>query len=140
MNFNLTIGVTPELANLLGGLTQALQNASSGQAVQAEPKAVEQSAPVQTQQIQPEPPVAAVPVTPPPAQQQPAPQQSAVPTSVATYSMDQLAVAATQLVDQGKRDALLQLLSSFGAQALTQLPQEQYGAFATKLRELGAQI
>ncbi len=54
--------------------------------------------------------------------------------------MDQLAVAATQLVDQGKREELVSLLESFGAQALTALPQEQYGAFATKLREKGAKI
>lgn len=63
-----------------------------------------------------------------------------VPTTAPTYTMDQLAVAATQLVDAGKRDQLVQLLQSFGAQALLQLPKEQYGAFATKLREMGAKI
>lgn len=68
------------------------------------------------------------------------PQPQAVPTSAPTYNMDQLAVAATQLMDAGKRNELLQLLASFGVQALTQLPTEQYGAFATKLRELGAKI
>ncbi|RKL69086.1 hypothetical protein CR203_03325 [Salipaludibacillus neizhouensis] len=60
--------------------------------------------------------------------------------SAPAYTMDQLAVAATQLVDQGKREELVSLLESFGAQALTALPQEQYGAFATKLREKGAKI
>ncbi|UTW68639.1 hypothetical protein KHA80_14140 [Anaerobacillus sp. HL2] len=43
-------------------------------------------------------------------------------------------------VDAGKREALVQLLQSFGVQALTALPKEQYGAFATKLREMGAKI
>jgi len=54
--------------------------------------------------------------------------------------MEQLAVAATQLMDAGKRDELLALLGTFGIQALTTLPKEQYGTFATKLREKGAKI
>jgi hypothetical protein len=83
-----------------------------------------------TQQLQ------QAPVQQAPVQQQPTP----VPTSTPTYTMDKLAVAATQLMDAGKRNELLQLLSAFGVQALTQLPQEQYGAFATKLREMGANL
>jgi hypothetical protein len=84
-----------------------------------------------------------VPIAPPVMQQPPVQQpmqQPAVPTSAPTYSMDQLAVAATQLVDAGRREELLQLLASFGAPALMQLPQEMYGSFATKLREMGARI
>jgi hypothetical protein len=78
-----------------------------------------------------------------PMQQQPVQQlmqPQPVPTSAPTYSMDQLAVAATQLVDAGRREELLQLLATFGAPALMQLPQEMYGSFATKLREMGARI
>ncbi|MMZ69739.1 hypothetical protein D1872_326350 [compost metagenome] len=79
----------------------------------------------------------------PPVQQQAPvqqPQPQAVPTSAPTYTMEQLAVAATQIVDAGRRNELVQLLSAFGVQALTALPKEQYGAFATKLREMGAKI
>ena len=80
----------------------------------------------------------------PPAQQQPMyPPQAApppIPTSTQTYSQDQLAVAATQLVDAGRRTELVSLLSSFGVQALTSLPKEQYGDFATHLRAMGAKI
>jgi hypothetical protein len=65
---------------------------------------------------------------------------SGVPTSVQNYTMEQLAVAATQIVDAGRRTELVSLLSSFGVQALTALPKEQYGAFATQLRVLGAKI
>jgi hypothetical protein len=72
--------------------------------------------------------------------QTPAAQAATVPTSAQTYTMEQLAVAATQLVDAGRRTELLELLSSFGVQALTALPKEQYGAFATQLRALGAKI
>lgn len=80
------------------------------------------------------------PVTPPPAApQQPAP--GAVPTAAPeTYTIDQLAVAATQLMDNGKQQELVNLLSHFGVQALTALPKEQFGEFATRLRMLGARI
>jgi len=67
-------------------------------------------------------------------------QGATVPTTVQTYTMEQLAVAATQIVDAGRRTELVGLLSSFGVQALTALPKEQYGAFATQLRALGAKI
>ncbi len=78
-----------------------------------------------------------------PAPQQPAQQQqppSGVPTTAPSYTQDQLAVAATQLVDAGRRVELVNLLAQFGVGALTLLPQEQYGAFATALRQMGAKI
>ena len=68
------------------------------------------------------------------------PPVGSIPTSAQTYSMEQLAVAATQLVDAGRRMDLVNLLNSFGVQALTALPKEQYGAFATQLRAMGAKI
>ncbi|MCL6598965.1 MAG: hypothetical protein K6T81_09500 [Alicyclobacillus macrosporangiidus] len=86
-------------------------------------------------------PTAAPPTAAPPAAPATPPAAPAtVPTTAPTYTLDQLAVAATQLMDAGKRDELVQLLQSFGVQALTMLPKEQYGAFATKLRELGARL
>lgn len=81
--------------------------------------------------------------TAPTAPAEPAPSSAptaAVPTAAPTYTLEQLAVAATQLVDAGRRDELIQLLQSFGAQALTALAPEHYGAFATKLREMGAKL
>lgn len=90
------------------------------------------------------PPTSAVPVQQevPQAPQAPvsAPAPAPVPTTAPTYSTEQLAVAATQLVDAGRRIDLLNLLSTFGVQALTALPKEQYGAFATQLRVMGAKI
>lgn len=68
----------------------------------------------------------------------PAPVQ--VPTTPTSYTQDQLAYAAAALMETGKQDALIALLGQFGVQALTQLPVEQYGAFALKLRELGATL
>ena len=63
-----------------------------------------------------------------------------VPTTAQTYTMEQLAVAGTQLVDAGRRQELIGLLGSFGVQALTTLPKESYGAFATQLRAMGAKL
>lgn len=81
--------------------------------------------PVQSPAAQP-----AAPVAPP-----------AVPVATSpTYSLDQISRAGASLVDAGKIEQLLQLLNRYSVQAITQLQPEQYGAFATDLRALGAQI
>ena len=94
-------------------------------------------------------PVQAAPVQTIPAQTAPvqtspiqtAPVQTAVPTSTVAYTMDDLARAGMTLMDCGKQAELQKLLKEgFGVDALPQLPKEQYGAFATALREMGAQI
>lgn len=65
----------------------------------------------------------------------------AVPVAGApTYTLDQISRAGASLVDAGKMRQLLELLGRYGVQAVTQLKPEQYGAFATELRALGAQI
>ena len=80
---------------------------------------------------------AAAPAAPP----APAPAAPAVPVTTApTYTLDQIAKAGASLVDAGKMEPLLALLSRYGVQAVTQLAPEHYGAFATELRALGAQI
>ena len=56
------------------------------------------------------------------------------------YTLDQISRAGVSLVDAGKMQQLLELLGRYGVQAITQLQPEQYGAFATELRGLGAQI
>jgi len=63
-----------------------------------------------------------------------------VQTSQTSYTLDDLARAAMTLMDSGKQGELLGLLGSFGVEALPALPPAQYGAFAVKLREMGAQI
>lgn len=65
----------------------------------------------------------------------------AVPvTGAPAYTLDQISRAGASLVDAGKMQQLLELLGRYGVQAGTQLKPEQYGAFATELRALGAQI
>lgn len=72
----------------------------------------------------------------------PAPQNvtPTVPTATVEYTLDDLARAGMTLVDSGRQGDLLQLLARFGVSALPALPKAQYGAFATALREMGAQI
>ena len=78
-----------------------------------------------------------VPVTPTAVPQTPA---GAVPTMAATYTPDDLARAAMALMDSGRQAELLGLLQQFGVVAIPELKPEQYGAFATALRGMGAQI
>lgn len=85
----------------------------------------------------PAPTPATPPVTPMPTAAAPAP---AVPVTAPTYTLDQIAKAGANLVDAGKMEQLLALLTKYGVQAVTQLTPDQYGAFATELRALGAQI
>lgn len=56
------------------------------------------------------------------------------------YTVDQIMQAGATLMDAGKVNELLNLLHSFGVQAVMDLKPEQLGAFATALRELGAKI
>lgn len=84
-------------------------------------------------------PVAAVPqsaVTPQPVR------QPGVPTAVHNYTLEELARAATPLMDQGEQVMahLRALLNSYGVELLNDLPPEHYGSFATALRGMGAQI
>lgn len=90
---------------------------------------------------QPTAPASAVPV--PPASAVPVPPAApaaAVPTSGPAYTLDDLARAAMTLMDSGRQLDLQKLLAQFGCEALPALPQSQYGAFATALRGMGAQI
>lgn len=99
----------------------------------ATPAPVQAAPAVPTTPMAPAP--AAAPTTPPVAS---AP--VAVPVTAPTYTLDQIAKAGASLVDAGKMEQLLGLLTKYGVQAVTQLNPDQYGAFATELRALGAQI
>lgn len=79
-----------------------------------------------------------VPATPaaPPA---PAP---AVPLATAPqqYTLAELQKAVMPLFDAGKMAELQQVLAKYGAQDLTKVPTEQYGALAADFRALGARL
>ena len=85
---------------------------------------VEEPAPTTTQ---PEPTVEAAPT-------------QAVSTAAASYTLDDLARAGSELVDLGKQAELPGILAKFGIASLPELPQAQYADFALVLREMGAHI
>lgn len=66
--------------------------------------------------------------------------QTTVPVAEKTYTLEDLQRASSTLVQAGKIQLLQGLLQEFNSLALTTLPAEQYGAFALRLRELGAAI
>ncbi|ERI92276.1 hypothetical protein HMPREF1982_02533 [Clostridiales bacterium oral taxon 876 str. F0540] len=137
LNLTLTITAAPELLAAMTSFTSAITSAKVAATPEYTLDFIERKAskenimqvPVQKIQTPIQSPVQAAPM-----------QGTSVPTSAQSYTMEQLAVAATQIVDAGHRAELVSLLSSFGVQALTALPKEKYGAFATELRSLGAKI
>lgn len=76
----------------------------------------------------------ATPVTPV------APTAPAVPVSEKTYTLEDIQRASAALVQGGKIAQLQALLQQFNAISLAHLSQDNFGAFALKLRELGADI
>ncbi len=66
--------------------------------------------------------------------------QAPAPTSAPHYTIDQLATAGAALIDAGKMNELLALLTKYNVQAITQLQPAQYAAMAAELRALGAQL
>lgn len=100
--------------------------------IQQPVQAVPVQQPVQTQ------PVQSIPVQSIPVQTQPV--QTAVPVAEKTYTLEDLQRASSSLVQAGKIQILKGLLEEFNSPALTSIPLEQYGAFALRLRELGAAI
>lgn len=126
-----------------------------------DPAPVQQPAPVQPQQPAPVPPTQPTPQVPvqqpqpvPPTQPvqpqptsqptsqapvQPAP-QAPVATNTPQYTLEDLARAAVPLQDAGRGQDLMALLQKYGVMSMTQLDPSVFGAFATDLRALGAQI
>lgn len=138
-----------KLADAISGHAPAASMATVGPALVAAPAAPVSPAPVTPTQTPPPAPAAPV-AAPSPAPAPTAGQTSAAPgntpaptvpvAGAPTYTLDQISRAGASLVDAGKMQQLLELLGRYGVQAVTQLQPEQYGAFATELRALGAQI
>lgn len=119
---------------LLDEIIARYGNAVENVAVNVEPI---KDSPVQQTQLPTQQPVHSVPVQTQPVQQ---PVQTAVPVAEKTYTLEDLQRASSTLVQAGKIQLLQGLLQEFNSLALTTLPAEQYGAFALRLRELGAAI
>lgn len=147
----ITVNVTglDNLANAIFALAKAAGNCKEETQMDAA-----KVAPAVQQAVAPTATTTTVPSTPPVQDVQPvpttqtaqtapaAPTVSPVPTATATptYSMEQLAVAATGLIDAGKMQDVQNTLVSLGAQTLMDLPQEKYGEFASAIKAMGAVI
>ena len=94
--------------------------------------------PAPAAQIPPTAPAAGIPVTPSAAD--PVQNLPAVPTSVPQYTFDMIQTACAECMDKGQAQQLQGLLQKFGIRRIPELRSEQYGAFATELRGLGARI
>lgn len=126
LEMKVTIAPTTELVTVLDKLAAAIGGGSKcRETVPEAPKApAGQAAPVPVQTGTP----SVNPVA------------STIPTAAPQYTVEMLANAGTTLVDAGKMTELLRLLADFGVNAITDLKPETYGAVASKLRALGAQI
>lgn len=133
MNTNFTLDVN---IHLPAAVLDFLERLSTGHAVSG-PAVQAASIPAPAAQPSPAPvPVTPVPVAQPVAASAPV----AAPTTARAFRFEDIQLAATSLCDTGKRAEVLALLAKYGIQALSALPAEQYGAFATELRGLGAKI
>ena len=131
----------PELANAINNLAAALGTAKANPAATVAPATpanptpatpVAPSAPAPTNPIPGPAPVTNAPVN--------FPAPSVPLAQPPKYTVDQIMAAGATLMDAGKVNELMALLHSFGVQAVMDLKPEQLGAFATAMRELGAQI
>ncbi len=146
MSFEVTINIPglkelsealSQMASVMGGRSMLPENKAVMQAPAQEIScnAAEQAMHAQPP-VQPDPIQSTVVQSPTPT----IPAQTAVPTSAPSYTRDDLSRAAMQLMDKGLQMQLMGLIQSFGVASLMELPPDQYGAFATGLRGLGAQI
>ena len=96
--------------------------------------ATEPTAPAAFAPTASEPIAPAAPPTPAPA--------PAVPLATAPqqYTLAELQKAVMPLLDAGRVPELQQVLAKYGAQDLTKVPAEQYGALAADFRALGARL
>ena len=120
--------VTPDIVQPVTPVTPVTPVEPVAQTQPATPVTpVEPTAP--TQPVTPvEPTAPTQPVTP------------AVPVSEKTYTLEDIQRASAALVQGGKIAQLQALLQQFNAISLAHLSQDNFGAFALKLRELGADI
>lgn len=140
LTIKVELSATPELMAAISKMIGVLTQQTAQPAVMAPAQqTMQQAAPAPTQQT---PQLTAPQNVVQMPMQQAAPVQQVAPTITPVtpqYTLDQLGKAGAELMKTRQQD-VLNLLAQFGVQALTQLPREQYVAFATALRGLGANI
>ena len=133
----------PELSEAINNLAAAIGGKAAQSAPVTAPVAQQIPTPVSAEPVTLQMPVQTVPMAAPapvahaPASY-PAPRVPLAPPPPHTGA--QILAAGATLMDAGKVNELMNLLHSFGVQAVMDLKPEQLGAFATAMRELGAKI
>ena len=90
--------------------------------------------------VPPAPAAQATPVVPAAPVAPAAPAAVPLATAQPQYTLAELQKAVMPLFDAGKMAELQQVLAKYGAQDLTRVPAEQYGALAADFRALGARL
>ena len=139
------------LAQAIAAMAQAIERGQGGAATAAAASAAQAhivphaaAAAPATAAAAPTAPVppAPVPTEPVPTAPTLAAPATAVPLATAPqqYTLAELQKAVMPLFDAGKMAELQQVLAKYGAQDLTKVPAEQYGALAADFRALGARL
>lgn len=133
----------PELSEAINNLAAAIGGKAAQSASVTAPVAQQIPTPMSAEPATLQMPVQTVPMAAPaPVANAPAsyPAPSVPLAPPPQYTVDQIMAAGATLMDAGKVNELMNLLHSFGVQAVMDLKPEQLGAFATAMRELGAKI
>lgn len=152
MEITMTLTVTPTQAEQIAKLLQGVPAADASPmemwnsavpaptpapavpTAPAAPAPYPTAAPVAMPQAAPAP-YPAVPVAP----TAPTPVPTA-PTAAPAYTLPQLQTALAPLLDAGRATQVQQLVNSFGAATLMDIPPERYGELANGIRALGGAL
>ena len=151
MEITVNIHGLDSLAQAIAAMAQAIERGQSGAATAAAASAAQAhivpyaaAAAPATAAAAPTAPVPAAPAPTEPVPTAPtlAAPAAAVPLATAPqqYTLAELQKAVMPLLDAGRMADLQQVLAKYGAQDLTRVPAEQYGALAADFRALGARL
>ena len=131
----LTIDVSPSLEKVLYRLCDMMKQLS----VAPNTETGEPVNPIESTVVDP---TATAPTAAPDAPQIDNAEPSVPVAPAPVYTQNQISKAGAELIaaDPAKMSALQELLAQFNVTSIPELKEEQFGAFATKLRELGANI
>lgn len=131
----LTIDVSPSLEKVLYRLCDMMKQLS----VAPNTETGEPVNPIESTVVDP---TATAPTVAPDAPQIDNAEPSVPVAPAPVYTQNQISKAGAELIaaDPAKMSALRGLLAQFNVTSIPELKEEQFGAFATKLRELGANI
>ena len=138
LNVNVIIASKDDVVLLEDVLSKLGKGSYTGISQVVTPDIVQPVTPVET--VAPTQPVTPVAPTQPVTPVETVAQTAQVPVSEKTYTLEDIQRASAALVQGGKIAQLQALLQQFNAISLAHLSQDNFGAFALKLRELGADI